>query len=65
MAHIRVLRIQKTGKVEALTVLPGTFNTDQEAMASIKEDGDYFFQEVHSVTVKKGKKDGNETDEEA
>jgi len=64
MAHIKVLQILKGDKKESeqLLILPGTFRDDQQATASIKENGDYVFLPVHSITVKKGKKDnGNNT----
>lgn len=62
MAHLRVLQIVKGSKNEGdtLKLLPGTFKGDRQAHASIKENGDYLFLEVHSVNIKKGKENGND-----
>jgi hypothetical protein len=60
MAHLRILQVAKDGQdIEKGKLLPGKFKNDREAIASIKETGDYVFLPVHSITVKKGKKDVN------
>ena len=62
MAHIRVLQIVYAVKgskdADSLKLLPGTFKNDRDATNSIKEMGDYVFLPVHSITVKKGSKNG-------
>jgi len=60
MAHIRVLQIVKGSSKEgdSVKLLPGTFKNDRDATNSIKETGDYVFLPVHSITVKKGSKNG-------
>lgn len=61
MSQVRVLRIVPDGtNKETIELLPGIFNSDQEATAAIKEKGVYAFLEVHSITGKKKQPNAND-----